>query len=69
MIDELIDKYSSQNICLYGLGTETERFLNEYSSKLSIVGLLDGFKADGNLYGYPIIDIADISSKDVKLII
>ena len=69
MIEELIDKYKSQNISLYGLGTETERFLNENGSKLSVVGLLDGFKSEGEIYDYPIIPIADTPSKGVKLII
>ena len=69
MIEDLIDKYSSQNISLYGLGTETERFLNENGSKLSIVGLLDGFKSEGEIYGYPIIPIEETLTKGVKLII
>ncbi len=69
MIEDLIDNYISQNICLYGLGTETERFLNEYGGKISVVGLLDGFKSDGEIYGYPIIPIAETPSRGVKLII
>ncbi|SEA83601.1 hypothetical protein SAMN05216349_13421 [Oribacterium sp. KHPX15] len=69
MIEELIYKYSSQNISLYGLGTETERFLNENANKLSIVGLLDGFKSSGEIYGYPIIPLSETLAKGVKLII
>lgn len=69
MVEDLIDKYNSQNVCLYGLGTETERFLNENGSKLSVVGLLDGFRSDGEIYGYPIIPIAETPAKGVKLII
>lgn len=69
MIDELIAQYSIKNIALYGLGTETERFINEYGNAISIAGLLDGFKEDGEIYGYPVIPIAETVSRDVRLII
>lgn len=54
---------------IYGLGTETERFLKEYGDKYSIVGLLDSFRTEGELYGYPIISIEDILSTGVSRII
>ncbi len=41
-------------IAIYGLGTETGRFLTELSemeSSAHIVGLLDGFRTSGELYG------------------
>lgn len=60
---------TEDNIAIYGLGTETERFLNECGSRLSIVGLLDGFRSDGELYGYPIIPIGEIPAKGVKYIL
>ena len=31
-IDELIEKYKNHNIALYGLGTETERFISSYAA-------------------------------------
>ena len=68
VINSLFNK-TECNIALYGLGTETERFLVEYGSRLSIAGLLDGFKSDGHLYGYPIIPIENTLSRDVKIII
>ena len=58
----------NDKIALYGLGTETERFIRE-NSNLEIVGLLDGFKTEGEMYGYPIISLSDVTLKDVKLII
>ena len=64
-----IKEYREEGISIYGLGTETERFINEYGDTLSIMGLLDGFRSDGDMYGYPIIPIEDTLSKDVKLII
>ncbi len=46
-------------IAVYGLSTETERFINEYGSSIAIVGLLDGFRDSGEMYGYPIIPISE----------
>lgn len=68
-IKEVLFAYEKDNIALYGLGTETERFLSEYSSNLTIVGLLDGFREEGEIYGYPVIPIAEVVSQEVKLII
>lgn len=44
-------------IAIYGLGTETERFISERGNEFSVIGLLDGFREDGELYGYPILPI------------
>ncbi len=68
-IEDILKKYSGCNIALYGLGTETERFISSYSSKLSIIGLLDGFKDSGEIYGYPIIPLSTTVSRGVSLII
>lgn len=80
-------------VALYGLGTETERFITNYvtqsrqtfndfrqsdsshslnsadSLNLSIIGLLDGFRDSGELFGYPIIPISTLASQEVSLII
>ena len=69
MIKDVLEKYKEVNVALYGLGTETERFINDYGFSISISGLLDGFRTDGELYGYPIIPIADSIAKGIKLII
>lgn len=67
-IDETLFK-SYNKIALYGLGTETERFISEWSEKLNVIGLLDGFKTDGEIYGYPIISIESAAKQGVDLII
>lgn len=54
---------------LYGLGTETERFLSEWGESLSVIGLLDGFREDGALYGYPILSYRNAVERGVKLIL
>lgn len=59
---------NSKATCLYGLGTETERFIRE-NKDLEVVGLLDGFKTDGEMYGYHIISLSDVIEKGVSTII
>ncbi len=68
-LNELLEKNRDCPIAIYGLGTETERFLAEHSGNLSVIGLLDGFREDGEMYGYPIISIGDAIGRGVTLII
>jgi len=68
-IKELLNGKKDNKIALYGLGTETERFLSEYGDSLCIIGLLDGFREDGEIYGYPIIPISEAVECEVSLII
>lgn len=68
-IDTLINEYKGKRIALYGLGTETERFLTEHKDDVSVAGLLDGFKEDGEIYDHSIIPIAETVSRDVRLIV
>ena len=65
----IIDSYRDSNIALYGLGTETERFLSGYGDELNVVGLLDGFRVEGEIYGFPIISLDDAIDIGVRLII
>ena len=66
---EILNKNHNKPIALYGLGTETKRLLSELGNEISVVGLLDGFKEEGEIYGYPIISITEAVSKGVRLII
>lgn len=68
-IRHLLTEYGNQQIALYGLGTETERFLSEFGSKANVVGLLDGFRKEGTFYGYPVISLAEVVNMGVRLII
>lgn len=68
-IRDLIKKYENNKIAVYGLGTETERFLSEHEGCLSVEGLLDGFREDGIMYGYPIIPLSDTVIRNIRLII
>lgn len=68
-IKELLTAYRNEKIALYGLGTETERFLAAFGDNLLVIGLLDGFREDGELYGYPIISLRQTLSQGARLII
>lgn len=68
-VKELLAKYRKEKIAVYGLGTETERFLTEFRDSISVVGLLDGFREYGKMYGYPVISVQEASSKGVRLIL
>jgi len=68
-LNELLKKCKDKRIGLYGLGTETERFLSEHGDNLNVEGLLDGFREDGEIYGYPVISLMDTIAKDISLII
>ncbi len=52
---QYLERYINTDIAIYGLGTETERFINECGNELHIIGLLDGFRDTGSMFGYPII--------------
>ncbi len=68
---EAIAKISGleEKIALYGLSTETERWINENDPGDSVAGLLDGFRSSGEMYGYPIIDLTEVLELGVKKII
>lgn len=56
-------------VALYGLGTETDNFLRAKRDELNIIGLLDGFCEEGELYGLPIISLDYAFEQGVDLII
>lgn len=64
-----MEKNTSKNIVIYGLGTETELTLKEWRGKYNVIGLLDGFKTSGEQFGYPIFDIKDVVKQDNIIII
>lgn len=60
---------SKERIAVYGLGIETKKELPQLSKKYNIVGLLDGFKTDGEMYGYSVMSINKAFDEDIKKII
>jgi len=68
-VREILAQYQNEKIALYGLGTETERFLSELGGRIEVVGLLDGFRESGEIYGHPVISIRETLSEGVRLIL
>lgn len=65
----ILQKYKNDNIALYGLSNETERVIVELNNQYNIVGLLDSFCKDGELYGKTIISMNEAVERKVKLIV
>lgn len=54
---------------IYGLSTETEKELPGLIKQYQIIGLLDGFRTDGELYGHPILPFDKAVEEGVEKII
>lgn len=67
--NELFQKYNGSRIALYGLGTETKKALLSLEDRFEIVGLLDSFREEGELYSKKILSISQAMETGVKLII
>lgn len=67
--DKVFGQYKDSRTALYGLGTETERALRDLENQYEIVGLLDSFRTDGELYGKRIISFDEAVGAGIRLII
>ncbi len=54
---------------IYGLGTETEKELPGLRERYHIIGLLDGFQTEGELYGHPVIPFDKAVEEGVEEIV
>lgn len=68
-LKELLARYKDKKIAIYGLGTETEKFLKEIANNLWVIGLLDSYQNSGKLYGKPIISLEQAVAEHVRLIL
>lgn len=68
-IEKLFSAYRGKRIAVYGLGRETERYLPQLCRLFELVGLLDSFQHDGELYGLPIISLHKAIDLGVELIV
>ena len=68
-VNDLFADFKDTKIALYGLGIETEKVLKELGEDYEIVGLLDGFREEGELYGRAIISLQYAIEKGAKIII
>ena len=65
----IIPIISNKPIAIYGLGTETERLISLLGEEHNIVGLLDGYKENGEQFDYPIISLQQAIDAGVDTII
>ena len=65
----ILETITNKKVALYGLGTETERIISEWNDQYEIVGLLDGFKEEGEQFGYPILSLVDVAQMENIVIV
>lgn len=66
----MTEEWKEKKLVLYGLGTETERVLKEWNGSYHVIGLLDSFRTEGELFGYPIMDIRRLAGqKDIVIVV
>lgn len=58
-----------QRIAVYGISPATQEFLEQKGDKYHIVGLLDGYCQEGEIYGYSIISLEEAFRKEIEAII
>ena len=68
-LSEILQRYKGNKIAVYGLGIETEKVLKKATDSIQIIGLLDGYREDGMLYGKPIIPLRKAVEEHVRLIL
>ncbi len=64
-----LEEYKNSKIAIYGLGTETQRLLPELRESYHIVGLLDGYRTEGEAYGYAVLPLEDVIRMGTKMIL
>ncbi|MBQ7667783.1 MAG: hypothetical protein IJS47_00440 [Clostridia bacterium] len=72
-MDNVLEKFSDNFIKLntplviYGLSEMTKKIIEEYPDK--IVGLLDGYKSSGEIYGKPILSLDSLKGQNIAILI
>lgn len=68
-LEKILSAYQGEPIAIYGLGILTEKLLPEIQGRCSVIGLLDGCRTDGMLYGKRILSIEAVLAQGVRMII
>lgn len=68
-IDGKFGRYRGERIALYGLGAGTQEALRELRREHEVVGLLDSFREDGELYGERILSFDAAVGAGIALIV
>ena len=69
MLSQVLEIFKNKKIALYGLSAETQRILPEVEMVCEVVGLLDGFKTNGELFEKPIISLEEAIMQGIEGII
>jgi len=67
-LEKILLSYQNDKIAIYGLSTLTEVLLKQLED-YRVIGLLDGYRTSGALYGKPILSIEKAVQSNVRLII
>ena len=66
---QILQPYQGQKIAIYGLSVQTENILSNWAWECEMIGLLDGYRTSGELYGKPIISMEYAAASGVKLVL
>ena len=66
---QILHPYQGQKIAIYGLSVQTENILSNWVWGCEMIGLLDGYRTSGELYGKPIISMEYAAASGVKLVL
>lgn len=61
--------YRDCPIAIYGLGNMTKEIIEQEKKYFHFVGLLDGYRTDGEMYGLPVLSMEDLAALQVTVII
>lgn len=61
-------KYKDKRIVLYGTGPNTKSII-ENTVGFNFVGLMDGYKKDGSIFGLDILDYDEVINKEAEIIV
>lgn len=68
VLSSILKKYKHTKIAIYGLSEATQKVLEE-AGEANVVGLLDGYRTSGRLYGMPIISLEQAIEEQIGLIL
>lgn len=68
VFDKSFFRYKDRKIVIYGIGEHT-RFIVEKLHQYSIVGVLDGVKKGGSIYGVPILNEKTLSRQQADIVV
>ena len=62
-------KEKQHSIAVYGLGNSTKEILKRAGKHVHIVGLLDGYRTEGEMYGMPILSMEELPARNVTAVL